>query len=106
MFSTSTSSCFLPRLALRQLVKERLHSRPGDLGVLLAGAAADTHRADHLAVHHDGHAAEKRRDLAPAGLGRDLQAEVQERVGVGVPAGIGPVGWRKVAAVVALVIAV
>ena len=73
---------------------------------MLAGAAADAHGADDLAVHDDGHAAVERGDLAPAGLRGDLKAQVQERIGFVVPAGIGPVGWRKVAAVVALVMAV
>ena len=40
----------------RRAVREHLDAAPGDLGVLLAGAAADADGADDLTVDHDRHA--------------------------------------------------
>src|SRR6185312_11203354 len=66
------------RGGLRELVEERLDARAGGLCVLLAGAAADPHAADDLAVDDHGHAAVERRDLAAAGRRGVLEAEVEQ----------------------------
>ena len=89
-----------------QLGQERVDARPGDGGVLLAAAAADADAADDLAFDDDRDAAVEGRDLAAADCRGVLKAQVEQRVGSGGAGGRGPVAWRNVAAVTALVVAV
>ena len=53
----------------------------GHDGILLAGAPAHADGADRLAVDDDGDAAEEGGELAPAGGGGILEAEVEQDVG-------------------------
>jgi nucleotide-binding universal stress UspA family protein len=63
-----------------KLLEQSFDPGSGDLGILLAGSSPDADGSDHLALDDDGDASEKRRDLPSAGLGRVLEAQVQQDV--------------------------